>query len=115
MDFKGRPPLFYAIRYGNYNMVMYLTNQNTGMLLVRDKYGNSPLHIATKYSNYSNEVVKFLLDNGVSSEIKNNKGLTASELASKRIKQIGLLTLLTRNKICLNAKVESSSLTILNN
>ena len=88
MDFKGRPPLFYAIMYGTYNMVMYLTNQNPAMLLVRDKYGNSPLHIATKYSNNSNEVVQFLLDNGVSSETKNNKGFTASQLASKRIKQI---------------------------
>ena len=88
MDFKGRPPLFYAIMYGTYTMVSYLANQNPAMLLVRDKLGNTPLHIATRYSNDVGNVVRFLLDNGVSSETLNNKGLTASQVGAQRIKNI---------------------------
>lgn len=88
MDFKGRPPLFYAIMYGTYTMVSYLTNQNPAMLLVRDKLGNTPLHIATRYSNDVSNVVRFLLDNGVSSETLNNNGLTSAQVGAQRIKKI---------------------------
>jgi ankyrin repeat protein len=87
-DFNGRPPLFYAIMYGDLPMVSFLINQNPAMLSVKDKEGNSALHIAMKYSKNVSNVVKFLLDNGLSSEDKNNAGLKPAHIGNKRISDL---------------------------
>jgi ankyrin repeat protein len=87
-DFKGRPPLFYAIMFGNLGMVSMLTNQNPAMLNVTDKEGNNPLHIATKYSMHVSDIVKYLIDNGVSSDVKNKAGLTPAQVGTKRSNDI---------------------------
>jgi ankyrin repeat protein len=85
LDFKGQPPLFYAIRYGTIENINYLVNQNPSLLYLKDKNGNTPLHIAYKYSNNPSEVGKFFIQNGVSISAKNNKGLTAKDILNKRI------------------------------
>ncbi len=100
-DFKGRPPLFYAIMYSDVPMVTFLTNQNPSILNVRDKEGNSPLHIAMKYSKNASNVVKFLLDNGVSSEDKNNEGLRPSQVGSLRITELKKTELETHTEMFL--------------
>lgn len=87
-DFKGRPPLFYAIIYNDVPMISFLTNQNPSILNVRDKEGNSALHIAMKYSKNVGNVVKFLLDNGLSADDKNNDGLKPSQVGSMRINEL---------------------------
>jgi hypothetical protein len=56
-------------------------------LFLRDKAGNTPLHIAYKYSNDPHSVGKFLIENGVDITIKNNKGLTATNILDKRIEK----------------------------
>jgi ankyrin repeat protein len=88
LDFKGRPPIFYAIMYGDKNMVYFLNNQNPSMLIVKDKFGNNALHIAIIFSNNPSEIVKYLLDNGINPDEKNNKGLTPMELSKNRIEYI---------------------------
>jgi hypothetical protein len=88
LDFKLRPPLFYAVMYGDLNMVNYLTNQDPSVLNFKDKYGNTPLHITMMFSKDPGNMAKFFIDNGVSAEAKNNNGLTASEVGSKRIDEI---------------------------
>jgi ankyrin repeat protein len=87
-DFKGRPPLFYAIMYGNLGMVSLLTNQNPAMLSVKDKEGNTALHIAMKYSNDAGNIAKYLIENGISSDAKNNKGLTPAQVGKKRSEEL---------------------------
>lgn len=88
LDFKGRPPFFYAIMYGNINMIQYLANQNPGMISIKDKHGNNALHIAMKYAKESGPIVKYLIDHGISSQVKNNKGNTPSDIANNRLKHL---------------------------
>ncbi len=87
-DFKGRPPLFYAIAYGTIENVIYLTNQNPSMLFVKDKNGNNALHITFMYSKYPDEISKYLIENGVEIDIKNNNGLLPNDIMNRRIKNI---------------------------
>ena len=88
LDFKGRPPLFYAVMYGDLNMVNYLTNQDPSVLNFRDKNGNTALHITMMYSKDPGNMAKFFIDNGVSSEAKNNNNLTPAEVGRKRIDDV---------------------------
>lgn len=88
LDFKGRPPFFYAVMYGNINMIQYLANQNPGMITIKDKFGNNALHIAMKYSKESGPIVKYLIDHGVSSQVKNKKGNTPTDIANNRLKHL---------------------------
>jgi hypothetical protein len=74
--------------YGDIKMLNYLTNQNPSVLNFVDKEGNTPVHIAMMYSNDAGNMVKFLIDNGLSAESKNNKGLTPSEVGEKRITEL---------------------------
>ena len=87
-DFNGWPPLFYAIKYGKPGSVIYLTNQNPSILLVRDKKGNTALHIAYMYSKYPDEVARFLIENGIDVEIKNNNKLLPRDIINRRTKLI---------------------------
>ena len=88
LDFKGQPPLFYAIRYAQIETVIYIINQNPALLYIIDKNGNTPLHIAYKYSPNPYEVGKYLIENGVDITLKNKKGLTAKNILDKRIKDV---------------------------
>jgi ankyrin repeat protein len=87
-DFKGWPPLFYAIKYGKPGSVIYLTTQNPSMLLVRDKKGNTALHITYMYSKYPDEVARFLIESGIDVEIKNNNKLLPRDIINRRTKLI---------------------------
>jgi ankyrin repeat protein len=87
-DFEGRPPIFYAIIYGDAAMVAYLGNQNPSLLNYKDKYGNSTLHIAFKYSKDPGNISNYLISMGVSTEAKNNKGLLPIEVANRRIDKL---------------------------
>ncbi len=87
-DFKGWPPLFYAIKYGKLGSVVYLTNQNPAMLLVRDKKGNTALHITYMYSKYPDEVARFLIESGIDVEVKNNNKLLPRDIINRRTKLI---------------------------
>jgi ankyrin repeat protein len=87
-DFKGWPPLFYAIKYGNLGSVIYLTNQNPAMLQVRDKKGNTALHITYMHSKYPDEIARFLIENGIDVEIKNNNKLLPRDIINRRTKLI---------------------------
>ena len=89
-DFEGRPPLFYAIIYGDAAMVSYLGNQNPSLLNYKDKYGNSTLHIAFKYSKDPGNISNYLISMGVSTEAKNKKGLVPIEVANRRITKLKL-------------------------
>ncbi len=91
LDSKGRPPFFYAVMYGNMNMIQYLANQNPGVIPMKDKFGNNALHIAMKYAKESGPIVKFLIDNGVSSQVKNKKGNLPSDIANNRLKHLEVL------------------------
>jgi ankyrin repeat protein len=88
LDFKGQPPLFYAVRYAPVETVIYIVNQNPALLYIIDKNGNTPLHIAYKYSSNPSEVGKYLIENGVDITVKNKKGLTAKNILDKRIKDV---------------------------
>ena len=89
-DFEGRPPIFYAIIYGDAAMVAYLGNQNPSLLNYKDKYGNSTLHIAFKYSKDPGNISNYLISMGVSTEAKNKKGLVPIEVANRRITKLKL-------------------------
>jgi ankyrin repeat protein len=91
LDSKGRPPFFYAVMYGNMNMIQYLANQNPGVITIKDKFGNNALHIAMKYSKESGPIVKYLIDHGVSSQVKNKKGNTPSNIANNRLKHLEMM------------------------
>ncbi len=87
-DFEGRPPIFYAIIYGDAAMVSYLGNQNPSLLNYKDKYGNSTLHIAFKYSKDPGNISNYLISMGVSTEAKNKNGLLPIEVANRRISKL---------------------------
>ena len=87
-DFEGRPPIFYSVIYGDAAMVAYLGNQNPSLLNYKDKYGNSTLHIAFKYSKDPGNISNYLISMGVSTESKNNKGMYPIDVANRRISKL---------------------------
>jgi len=94
----GETPIFYAIKSGDIGLVRLLYNAGSPLLVV-DKQGNNLIHYTILHCNSNSgnsnnaaqiqtiksNIIKFLLDNGVSSEATNNSGLTPLELVKKRI------------------------------
>jgi hypothetical protein len=93
---KGETPIFYAVKTGNIGLVRLLYNAGSVVLSV-DKKGNNLIHYCILntptptekdgksgnsqiYQSVKSEILRFLLENGVSSEQKNNDGKTPLEL-----------------------------------
>jgi ankyrin repeat protein len=99
---KGETPMFYAMATGDMRIVNILYN-NTAPMLTVDKFGNNLIHYCilncpsfkdtnegytysyNSISNTKSEIIKFLIDHGVSTEQKNSSGITPLELTSKEI------------------------------
>jgi len=100
---KGETPLFYAMATGDMRIINMLYNNSASLLNV-DIYGNNLIHYCIKNcptlkndedddtKNVSNsilnskaEIIKFLINNGVSSEQKNMEGITPLVLTSSLI------------------------------
>lgn len=81
----GETPLFVAIVYGKVETANYLVNLRNINIKTKDKYGNTPLHVAamtsgTRYANL--EILKKLLLTGVDLNTKNDLGCTPLLLAT---------------------------------
>ncbi|XP_053378616.1 espin-like [Mercenaria mercenaria] len=79
-DFDGETPLHYAASQGHALVIDWMMKMG-GARVTLDNLGGSPLHNAAE-SNQT-ECVKVLISNGCSTEITDNNGLTAAELARK--------------------------------
>ena len=91
----GETPIMFASVYNakddlNLVMVRVLYN-NGGCLIDKDKKGNTILHhIINKAKNneYKRELVKYVLERGVSAEDVNNAGVTSLELVSTKLQPV---------------------------
>jgi ankyrin repeat protein len=92
---KGEIPMFYAMKTGDIRIINMLYMNNSPLLPV-DSSGNNLIHYCIlncpSYNeddetvpNTKSEIIRFLIDHGVSSEQKNAAGITPLELTSKEI------------------------------
>jgi ankyrin repeat protein len=92
---KGETPMFYAVATGNLRIIKMLYNSGSSILGI-DKLGNNLINYCIKNSpsykeddttvlNSKSEIIRFLIDHGISTEQKNIEGITPLELVSKQI------------------------------
>jgi ankyrin repeat protein len=102
---KGETPMFYAIKTGDMRIINMLYNGGSTILDLDNK-GNNLIHYCVMYSptykdidpnlsassndssivyNSKSEIIKFLIEHGLSTEHKNADGLSPLELTSKQI------------------------------
>lgn len=77
-DEKGGTPLHWAAFLGCEMASSLLLSWNSPVNM-RDHDGQTPLHLATMAEN--GKIIRYLLLKGADRTIKDNKGLTASDLA----------------------------------
>ena len=99
---KGETPMFYAMLSGDMRIINMLYN-NAAPILTVDKSGNNLIHyciincpsfkdtddastdVSKSIPNTKSDIIKFLIEHGVSTEQKNLSGITPLELTSKEI------------------------------
>ena len=95
MNNKGETPIFYAMNTGNMTIINMLYNNNSPIQGV-DNNGNNLIHYCIincpsykedddSVPNTKGEIIQFLINHGISTEQKNNDGITPLELVSKEI------------------------------
>ena len=92
---KGETPMFYAMATGDMRVVNMLYTNNSPVLGV-DALGNNLIHYCIQncpsykendstVPNNKSEIIQWLIEHGVSTEQKNNAGITPLELTSRQI------------------------------
>ena len=92
---KGETPMFYAMATGDMRIVNMLYTNNSPVLGV-DALGNNLIHYCIQncpsykendetVPNTKSEIIQWLIEHGVSTEQKNNAGITPLELTSRQI------------------------------
>ncbi len=92
---KGETPMFYAMATGDMRVVNMLYTNNSPVLGV-DSQGNNLIHYCIlncpsykedddTIPNTKSEIIQWLIEHGVSTEQKNNAGITPLELTSRQI------------------------------
>ena len=92
---RGETPMFYAMATGDMRVVNMLYTNNSPVLGV-DSQGNNLIHYCiqncpsykeddTSVPNTKSEIIQWLIEHGVSTEQKNNAGITPLELTSRQI------------------------------
>jgi ankyrin repeat protein len=92
---KGETPMFYAMATGDMRVVNMLYTNNSPVLGV-DALGNNLIHYCIQncpsykendstVPNTKSEIIQWLIEHGVSTEQKNNAGITPLELTSRQI------------------------------
>lgn len=92
---KGETPMFYAMATGDMSVVNMLYTNNSPVLGV-DAQGNNLIHYCilncpsykeddARATNTKSEIIQWLIEHGVSTEQKNNAGITPLELTSRQI------------------------------
>lgn len=92
---KGETPMFYAMATGDMRVVNMLYTNNSPVLGV-DLQGNNLIHYCIincpsykedddTVPNTKSEIIQWLIEHGVSTEQKNNAGITPLELTSRQI------------------------------
>ena len=92
---KGETPIFYAVATGDLRIIKMLYNSGSSILGI-DNLGNNLINYCIKNSpsykeddlavlNSKSEIIRFLIDHGISTEQKNIEGITPLELVSKQI------------------------------
>jgi len=61
-------PLFYAVSYGNLDLVKYLIEEFQVKVNLKDLASNTPLSLAQKYGH--KDIIKYLKDNGAKDKVK---------------------------------------------
>ena len=96
---NGETAMFYAMKTGDLRIINMLYSNNSPIQGV-DKNGNNLIHYCVlncpsykeddnTVPNSKSEIIQFLIDNGISTEQKNNSGIAPLEMVSKQInKQI---------------------------
>ncbi|EKV56157.1 ankyrin repeat domain-containing protein [Brachyspira hampsonii] len=75
---SGRTVMHFAALYGNDEAISYYLSNTFLSINAQDNEGNTPLHYASE-NGYSS-TIDLLIRRGAKTDIKNNEGLTASEL-----------------------------------
>ena len=92
---NGETPMFYAMATGDIRIIKMLYNSGSSILGI-DKLGNNLINYCIKncpsykeddetVPNTKSEIIRFLIDHGISTEQKNLAGITPLELVSKQI------------------------------
>jgi ankyrin repeat protein len=92
---NGETPMFYAMATGDLRIINMLYMNNSPIQGV-DKNGNNLIHYCVlncpsyrenddTVPNTKGEIIQFLIDHGISTEQKNNAGITPLEMVSKQI------------------------------
>jgi ankyrin repeat protein len=85
LDYSGRTPLFISCALNRIDCAQYLLDcleNPEACLSLQDSRGDAPLHAAA--CNGSVDCLLLLLQYGIDPDVKNNKGLTAIDLAVKK-------------------------------
>ena len=70
-DSKGDNILHYAVKYGRYNMVKKIVDDNIINIDLRNNYNETPLFYATKFASNDIKIVDYLLSHGASIDSRN--------------------------------------------
>lgn len=85
LDFENNNALHYAAMYNNLIVFEKLYQSNAGLCVEKNKIGQLPIHLATKFGNV--EIIKFILNLGPNSiellSIKDSNGHNVLDLAYK--------------------------------
>jgi ankyrin repeat protein len=92
---NGETPMFYAMKTGDLRIINMLYTNNSPIQGM-DKNGNNLIHYCVLHCpsykeddntvpNTKSEIIQFLIDHGISTEQKNNAGITPLEIVSKQI------------------------------
>eukprot|EP01103_Thecamoeba_quadrilineata_P002226 TRINITY_DN1221_c0_g1_i1.p1 TRINITY_DN1221_c0_g1~~TRINITY_DN1221_c0_g1_i1.p1 ORF type:complete len:469 (+),score=52.63 TRINITY_DN1221_c0_g1_i1:311-1717(+) len=82
VDTRGRTLLHWSALLGYYQVSMVLINQARDLLIVTDKDGNTPLHLAA--ANGHVDVAKLFIHNKASRDKENKQGYSPFSLAASR-------------------------------
>ena len=82
-DIEGKTPLIFAVIGGCYNTTKLLIEHEAD-IKGSDLLGNDPLHYAVCSNGRSIRILKLLIENGASINIKDHDGYTALHRAEQR-------------------------------
>lgn len=81
---SGRTALHKAAYWGHVEIIDYLCNERKVDLDVQDSNGDTALHDAARFGHTG--CVKMLISSGAKSDVKNNEGMVAKQIAEKMAK-----------------------------
>jgi len=89
VDSDGHTPLYWAVSYGEREVIEYLIQQGADVNLDRGMYGVTPLHAAAQDRDH--DMVRLLVEKGADPSAEDHQGRTPLDYASGYAPVVNLL------------------------